>query len=321
MPLISAGRDTEWWFEMHKQQLFGTPLLFLEVTRQRSAVRAVADRFSLPIMSGELFSSARLRKNSDTLFILGSGESVLQLSETHWAEVREGVSVGVGAWTIHPFVPDFLALEHINPNPEMGTANSTETLVERSYRQALEGWHLRDEVKKVNPQILLFRPPATSPRDRLAPLGDYGLKNSWLYGRVGSSSKTLDGLRAELDRYFKWSSLSAIPDYLLFDTGATISRLISLGVRTGFKRIVLAGVDLRDSRYFWDASPGFLAERGLERFTTSETPSAHSTEAGKRFATSDVLETLQQFLTIRNQTTLYSGHSSSWLSSRLPVYF
>ena len=306
---------------MHKQQLFGTPLLFLEVTRQRSAVRGVAVRFSLPIMSAGLFVSSRLRKNSETLFVLGSGESILQLSEEHWQEVREGVSVGVGAWTIHPFVPDFLALEHINPNPEMGTSSSDETLVERSYRQALEGWHLRDEVKKVNPQILFFRPPATSPRNRLAPLGDYGLSNTWLYGRVGSASKTLDELRTELHRYFKWASLSAIPDYLPFDTGATISRLISLGVRAGFKRIVLAGVDLRESRYFWDANPGFLAERGLERFVTSEMPSAHSTEAGRRFATSDVLETMQQVLTIRTETTLYSGHSSSWLSTRLPVHF
>jgi hypothetical protein len=306
---------------MHKQGLFGAPLLFMEVTRQKSTVRAVAGRFSLPILSAELFVSARLRKSSDTLFILGSGESILQLSEKHWAEVRDGVSVGVGAWTIHPFVPDFLALEHINPNPEMGTSSSNETLVEQSYRQALEGWHLRDEVRKVNPQILFFRPPATSRGNRLAPLGDYGLRNTWLYGRVGSASKTLDGLRTELHSYFKWASLSAIPDYLPFDTGATISRLISLGVRAGFKRIVLAGVDLRDSRYFWDASPGFLAERGLDSFTTSETYSAHSTEAGRRFATSDVLETLQQFLTIRNQNILYSGHSSSWLSTRLPVYF
>lgn len=306
---------------MNKQRLFGAPLLFMEVTRQKSAVRAVAGRFPLPILSAELFVSARLRKDSDTLYILGSGESILQLSEKDWVEIRDGVSVGVGAWTIHPFVPDFLALEHINPNPEMGTSGSNETLVEQSYRQALEGWHLRDEVRKVNPQILFFRPPATSSGNRLAPLGDYGLSNTWLYGRVGSASKTLDELRTELHRYFKWASLSAIPDYLPFDTGATISRLISLGVRAGFKRIVLAGVDLRESRYFWDANPSFLAERGLERFVTSEMPSAHSTEAGRLFATSDLLEAMQQFLMIRNASTLYSGHSSSWLSTRLPAHF
>jgi hypothetical protein len=306
---------------MHKQRLFGAPLLFMEVARQKSAVRAVAGRFSLPILSAELFVSARLRKSSDTLFILGSGESILQLSEKHWAEVRDGVSVGVGAWTIHPFVPDFLALEHINPNPEMGTSSSNETLVEQSYRQALEGWHLRDEVKKVNPQILYFRPPASSPRNRLAPLGDYGLSNTWLYGRVGSASKTLDELRTELHRYFKWASLSAIPDYLPFDTGATLSRLISIGVRAGFKRIVLAGVDLRESRYFWDANPALLSARGIEKFVTIENSETHSTETGRRFAMSESLETLQNFLTSNSQTSLYSGHSSSWLSTRLPVHF
>ena len=271
-------------------------------------------------MPPELLVGAQQTKSSDTLFVLGSGESALQLSENDWREVRAGVSIGVGAWTIHPFIPDFLALEHINPNPHLGNATEQETSVEKSYRLALQGWHLREEIKTVKPQILFFRPPATSRQDRLGPLGDYGRANAWIYGRVGTVSMTLDELRSEVRRYFKWSELSVVPDFLPFDTGATVSRLIALGARAGFKKIVLVGVDLRDSRYFWDAEPDFLAALGIEEFVTVKKPGAHTTESGKRFAMSEVVQVLQDFLTAKTRTSLYAGHSSSWLSRILPVH-
>ena len=298
----------------------GPGLLFREVVRQESAVVSSAQRYGLPIMPPELLINAQRTKRSKTLFVLGSGESALQLSERDWSDVRAGISIGVGAWTIHPFIPDFLALEHVNPNPHLGKATEQETLVEKSYREALEGWHAREEINTVSPQILFFRSLTTSRHDRLAPLGDYGRKNTWIYGRVGTVSRTLGELRSEVRRYFRWSVRGVVPHFLPFDTGATVSRLIALGVRAGFERIVLVGVDLRDSRYFWDADPSLLASQGMEEFVTVENSGTHSTESGRRFAMSEVLEVLQDFLTTQNKASLYAGHSSSWLTKILPLH-
>ena len=291
-----------------------------EVSRQKRAVQQSSKRLELSTIPTGLLRSRDGVRTAETLFILGSGESVLGLSDQNWNEVREGVSIGIGAWTIHPFVPNFLALEHINPNPELGLASPEETLVEYSYRKALEGWHLRHDVQAIDPQVVMFRPPSGFPSTRLHPLGDFGRRNSWIYGRVGSSATTREELRAELNRYFRWASLSLVPPYLAFDTGATVTRLISLGIRAGFTEIVLVGVDLRDSRYFWEANPELLSLRGLETFVTVETAAHHSTEAGKALPMSEVLDVLGSFMCSRSGIGLYAGHRSSWLASVLPTY-
>lgn len=291
-----------------------------EISRQRRAVLQSSKRLELATIPSGFLRSRGGVLAAETLFILGSGESVLGLSEQNWNEVRNGVSIGIGAWTIHPFVPDFLALEHINPNPEFGLASQDETLVEYSYRKALEGWHLRQDVQAIDPQVLLFRPPSGFPATRLQPLGDFGRRNSWIYGRVGSSAGTRAELRSEVERYFRWASLSLVPHYLPFDTGATVTRLISLGIRAGFTEIALVGIDLRDSRYFWDVNPELLSLRGLKNFVTIETVAQHSTEAGKALPMSDVLDLLGSFMSERYGIGLYAGHRSSWLANVLPTY-
>lgn len=144
------------------RELIAPALLMQETARQRSAVRATSKRYGLPVMPANLLSQTKETKCAETLFVLGSVESVLGLDDDDRAHVSQHVYIGIGAWTVHPFVPDFLALEHINPNPELGLASESETLVERSYRQALEGWHLRDDVGKVGAQILFFSPPCNS---------------------------------------------------------------------------------------------------------------------------------------------------------------
>lgn len=306
-----------------RHRIIGPIAFSREVSRQRRAVQLSSRRLKLsPIPSG-LLRSRSGDFPAKTLFILGCGESVLGITEQNWNEVREGVSVGIGAWTIHPFVPNFLALEHVNPHSELGMANPLETLVEYSYRKALEGWHLRSEVQSVGPQILMFRPPSHFPSTRLDSLGDYGRRNAWLYGRTASSATTSDQLRSELDRYFRWASLPLIPSYLPFDTGATVTRMISLGVQAGFKDIALLGVDLRDSRYFWDANRDYLSLHGITTFVTSETAepaSHHSTESRKVIPMSGVLDVLGGFLASRLGVRLYAGHRSSWLANVLPTY-
>lgn len=93
---------------------------------------------------------------SDTFSILGSGESVLHLTPKHWPIIVQCVSVGIGAWTIHPFSPDYLALEHIEREPERDGLVNGETGLEGSYREALDGWHADEEVQMRQPRILFF---------------------------------------------------------------------------------------------------------------------------------------------------------------------
>lgn len=75
--------------------------MLAERYRQSEAVLGAGKTSQLPILK-KLDLCTPAGGVSDTLFILGSGESVLHLTPKHWSIVRHGVSAGIGAWTIHP---------------------------------------------------------------------------------------------------------------------------------------------------------------------------------------------------------------------------
>ena len=296
------------------------PLYLLgERYRQGRAVQRNRRKSQLAVL--EKFSLSETGKGEGrVLFILGSGESVLSLQESQWSYVSGQASIGIGAWTLHPFVPDFLALEHIEYSPERDGYSESETGLERSYREALEGWYTRSEVQKRQPRILFFRPPKIGDLSRLAPLGDYWAEHTLLYGRISSSSRTMSGLERELKHYLRLVKAGIIPFFLPFDTGASLIRLICLGALSGYRNIVLAGVDLRDSRFFWEADHSFLAERRVSRFITSENGVMHSTETMGALPVSDSLRVVSRTLSQSLGTKLTVAHSSSWVASFLPVF-
>lgn len=59
-------------------------------------------------------------------------------------------------------MPNYIALEHIESEPERDGILNGETGLERSHREAIEGSHLRQELQEREPKILLFRLPIVS---------------------------------------------------------------------------------------------------------------------------------------------------------------
>ena len=47
----------------------------------------------------------------DTVFILGSGAIITELSPSQWELIRAHDSIGFNNWTMHPFVPTFYFFE------------------------------------------------------------------------------------------------------------------------------------------------------------------------------------------------------------------
>jgi hypothetical protein len=233
--------------------------------------------------------------------------------------VSQATSVGIGAWTIHPFVPNFLALEHISREPERDGIVNGETGLERSYREALEGWHTREEVQQRQPRILFFRPPVVSDVSRLVPLGNYWQSHTFLYGRLGPIATNLSELARALSLYLRFAKMGVIPFHLPFDTGTSLVRMVFLGALAGYRRVVLNGVDLRNSRFFWEAQPSLLRDHGMSHFYTPENGITHTTET-RRFPVSDVLPIISRALMKGFGTRLMVAHKESWLSSILPVF-
>ena len=92
-----------------------TPLRILfEVRRQKRALMMMSEVGRITELSSDLIESVANEKGARTLFILGTGSSALDMSSNQWDVVDDNVSIGIGAWSLHPFVPDFLALQHID---------------------------------------------------------------------------------------------------------------------------------------------------------------------------------------------------------------
>src|SRR4051812_26800845 len=52
-------------------------------------------------------------KQSDTLFVLGSGSSINQISAERWSGIAAHDTLGFNFWLYHPFVPRFYFFENV----------------------------------------------------------------------------------------------------------------------------------------------------------------------------------------------------------------
>lgn len=188
-------------------------------------------------------------KGHATLFILGGGTSVNALTSGNFQEISQGTSIGINAWAIHEFVPDVFAFETAaNSRPDdPDTIYVTKRLN-------------RSEVLTRAPRFLFLRPTApASPRNLVQVPADLRAL-SFMYGRANLVTRKPENISSDTVRLLRGYRDGKIPRNVLPDNGATVIRLIYLGILQGFRSIVLVGVDLDSRGYFWQA-PEFDGDR------------------------------------------------------------
>jgi hypothetical protein len=269
----------------------------LAAMRSRGMLRTVAD---LDIAA---------RKRSGTVFILGSGSSVNDLVEADWAVIGGHDSIGFNNWLIHGFVPTFYFVE-------LGT------------------FYAEDDVYTTD---LLRR--------RLADLGDMPIiaeSKCWLRPE-GFSSRLPRELRDRLHFYAPYSlrttSVEVVAWVLrrgrsvwrrgscdlktMIHHRASLSALVLFAFLAGYEEIVLVGVDLNDSRYFWETDDEFLhgapgppVYPGEVHMTVD--PAATASEVAVPI--DDYLRLLDSTVLRPNGVSLQVANPRSLLSAFLPVY-
>lgn len=288
----------------------GLPARIAMSLMQASGQAALVERWSrdLSIPTLKVDWLREVSKQRKTLFILGSGESVEDLSAAEWSIVRQNFSIGINAWPLHPFVPDVLAFEPFN---EAST----------DYLQLFEKVLTEERFSRKKPKILLFRPKSDLDGARYLLLPDYLKVNARIYGRYVPNSRNLDTLEKEISALEGLQNRGRIAESLLLDSGATVIRLVSLGLRLGFKKIVLLGIDLNGGQYFWEKNPERLIARGLKNFSPGFTRSIHQTMSreDKPFIVTEVLNVLNAIM-LRRDGSLYAGSSKSLLAGFFPIH-
>ena len=275
------------------------------------AAAATVRVFDAERLSNEL----RATKKSDTLFILGSGASVQQLTTAQLENIGTHLSVGINNWGVHPFVPDIFALESM---PHVGDG--------LDFERALKLLRRRDIVL-ARPHILVLRPRSTREFKALTSLPSRLESRVNFYGRISPATRIL----ANLDRDLRQLLPMLLLRYpgVFVDSGASIVRMVSVALALGCSRVVFVGVDLHDTRYFWEDNPMFKFTSDHPRpknnqpliATESEGQPSHETLlVGPRpFSVLDMLRCMHNIQTALGLEMLVASPTSK-LAEFLPIY-
>ncbi len=242
-------------------------------------------------------------KRSDTVFVLATGASINRYEQSRWDTIGNHDSIGMNFFMLHEFVPDLYVMEKI----------------EERNRRLLK---VRSDAYRDVPIILKTQLTNLSPGRLQARLQKLEQNPPDVRNRIYLS---LDLLAAGNDLRQTYSAYRLMKRVGLFKTKprfllltkrrGTITYIINLAVRIGYKRIVLCGVDLNHTEHFYDSKREELEERGLPVPPNPDSGTVHATNDPRKHPV-----TVENVIVAINETVLeplgvelYVGDRSSAL--------
>jgi hypothetical protein len=263
----------------------------------------------------------RVRRTSDTLFVLGSGETINEHPAGHWDHVAEHDSIGLNFWLLHQFVPSSYLFEWVGWEP------SPEVSARLDVRQQL----LRLRAPAIGDRPVLFRVPAfraVGPR-RLGPadveeqLGQPGM-NLVITSDLGVPEwLDADGSRRAIALLRRLHGLSTRRSWrYLASTRGSVLWAVLFGVRMGYRSIVLCGVDLTGVRYFFEDPDAPMRVPGAPLPPNTQPGTIHKTaDPGRPGATMpQLLDAVRDEVLDPIGVTLRVAHPDSALAGSFDLY-
>lgn len=179
-------------------------------------------------------------KTSDTLYVMGGGGSILALPEKAWEDIRAADSFGMNLWLYHEHVPTWFSFE-------LGREEAEIALQLKLLRKRLPDYRntaflLRD-IPKLDERF-----PGWTERFPLTEIA-----NLYTPASLSIRGRSASALRLYL-RFYRLCGLFRRSETLwgVPMKRASIFMAMSFGLMAGYKRIVLCGVDLGNSDYFYN---------------------------------------------------------------------
>ena len=284
----------------------------LEIIRSKEAreTRQICSANGFTEMSPETIASLR-KPQSNTCFILGSGSSVNELPESAWKTIKTGFSIGINAWVSHDFNADAYSLEAdgLDEPPSTEIQAMSDALARKA----------RD-----NPETALFllRPKRAELQKRMAIIPSALLDRSVMYGRFNLTTRNTNNLVGDLTYINRTTGPGRLPLPVVIDNGASVSRMISIAVVMGFRKVVLVGVDLNSGPYFWQANAANGRYPDLKAHYPRQSGALHDTleTVNRPFPTDKFIVALSSSLRRRFGISVSVGSEHSALSACLPLY-
>lgn len=276
-----------------------------EAYRLRRNARVVSENETVFATSRRLHD----RKSSDTLFVLGSGSSINEITSAQWEHISAHDTFGFNFWGIHEFVPTFYMLEcSFNPeyvqlmidmmNYRAEGFRGTPVMVRRVINEKIEPtkrfWDATPDVEKWHIMCPAF------------PIRDADSVEGY---RKGFRSLVRSGV---FDLGLTMS--------LFWHVRGSLSSILAMAIALEYKRVILCGIDLTNPAYFFDS----LEYQGrVPRPPVVKQDSAvhNSVNTDRGTVTiSDVIEVFNDEVLGKRRIELFVQSSSSQLASFLPVY-
>lgn len=244
--------------------------------------------------------NAKKYKTSDTLFVLGSGASINSLKEEHWQEIRNSDSIGFNFWPLHDFVPTYYVFE------VPFTHKRRELLIEilNSKSKDYSNTPIIKKTSNVTIDLNRFNPVII---DNLYLSNDIELPGMLKFSDV-------------LDRISCDGKLDEL-SYLLRKR-ASLSYMIFFAIRCGYKKIVLCGVDLNNTNYFYD-NIDYSDKFSFSKMTSEQSGNLHKTmnSNSSNLTIDKVILEINQKILKKHNIYLYIGSKSSILYPKLKYFF
>ncbi|HWA99318.1 MAG TPA: hypothetical protein VG713_12535 [Pirellulales bacterium] len=244
-------------------------------------------------------------KSSDTLFVLGSGSSVCDLSPDFLRSIEAHDSLGLNFWLIHDLVPTYYFVESSHVAERNEVFNQLITLKAKQYRNTYFFPHY--DLETFGRPDLLKLPPQESEN---------------VYATIRWKLATVDPKALQYALRVWWFALRRYGPYHGISSAVAA---VTFGMMLGYRDIVLVGVDLSNTLYFWEADPDKY--RGVPTPPNIEGSGVHYTadreKVGfyvRQLPIQEQLRILADDLCRRQQIRLWTASERSMLSSFLPVY-
>lgn len=248
------------------------------------------------------------RLEGSTLFILGSGASVCELGDSDFAHINDHVSIGVNTWPLHPFVPDFYAFEHFR-SPGKKVDRISEAL-------------MRDKVLNKKPYFLIKDSVFSATFDKCVRIPEKLQERALYYTSLPILTRDVSLLKRAYRDLMYLQNMGWIPHYCTADRGASIIRLASLGIASGFKNIVFVGVDLNNTQYFWQEDKEIVKRWTTDELVSGQTGKIHKTNdpSEKRFTVTEVLQAMDEVARADYGVSMWTASAKSALTNFMDVY-
>jgi len=258
----------------------------------------------------KIFSDRRLleHKKSDTLFVLGSGGSINMLTKDEWKEIGRCDSVGLNFWVLHDFVPTYYCFEEARDGDRRDIFYKTLASRVEEFRNT------PFIAKDLQDAAISFDKIPYQLRDNIYLSVDFTVQ-------IGGRDDLLQSYLKTLGRLGRLKHGRGL--HCLYGITASISYLLFFALHAGYSRVVLCGVDLSDSKYFYEEDVEHYLKKGLKVPVSNQPTGVHSTarRTPTKVPITEVIHALDKDVLQPAGMELFVAKNYGALTAICPTYF